>query len=259
MYTHHPISDEQLSAYLDHELSAAELTVVEQALAAQPTVAKRLATLKLVNELAKGQGSVIDAEPLPAALMQLLTGLDTAATPADAPGLSPVSTPVLTPVASLLLHRVRKSQLLAPRALALAASLVLAVGLSFVVLTEFRQQQSGVPTLAAYTNILDTATSGTTVTTDEFELTPRFTFVSRTNSICRLYQLDTAARITDNIACRKGDNWTLHTTVAATAPAAADQYLPAGNTGAQLDAVLDELMLDAPLPLAAETALLNQE
>lgn len=259
MYTNYPISDEQLSAYLDHELSGAELTAVEQALAAQPAVAKRLATLKLVNELAKSQCHAIDAEPLPTAVLQLLAGADAAATPTNAPGPSPELTPVLSPVVSLLLHRERKSQMLAPRPLALTASLVLAVGVSLVLLTEFRQQASVQPALAAYTKLLETVASGTTVTTDEFELTPRFTFVRRTNSICRLYQLDAAASITDNIACREGDNWTLHTTVAAAAPTSGDQYLPAGNTGAQLDAVLDELMVNAPLTLAAETALLIQE
>lgn len=241
----HTISNEQLSAYLDQELSGVELTAVEQALAAQPEVAKRLATLKLVNELAKGQARVIDAEPVPATVLQLLAGAHSTARPDKAP------------VLKLLAQRVQKLPLRASGSLALAASLVLAVGLSFILFTESRQGISDQSTLAAYTDILDTVASGSTITTDSFALTPRFTFVSRENTVCRLYQLETAASSTDNIACREGEDWTLHTT-AVTSAQDVDAYLPASNTGEALDTVLDNLMLDAPLTLEQETALMNQ-
>lgn len=236
----HTISDEMLSAYLDNELSGAELTAVEQALAAQPAVANRLATLKLVNELAKGQSHVMDAQPMPAAVLQLLG--------------SEEAKPEKAPVLSLLLHR---AQTLAPRSLALAASLVLTVGLSLVLLTQYQEQQNNQSALTAYSEILDTVASGTKVTTDNLELTPRFTFVSRANTVCRLYQIDTATSSSNNIACRDGDNWILQTTIA-TATLNLEQYLPASNLEGQIDTVLDELMLDKPLTSDQEKALINR-
>ena len=245
------INDALLSAYLDSELSAAELTSVESALASQPVVAKRLATLKLVNELAKSHARSIDTFPLPVRARELLeeaarNGLlpKQPASPASAASEVPAASNV-TP-----LHRRFKISTLLP----LAAALVLAVGL--VSLNDWRVTGNSLP-LAAHGEQLHSVPSGSTFEADGFSLTPQFSFISRDQQACRIYRLDEAAVSTTQIACLQAEGWRVLQKFPAVAASDSQRYLPATNGDGALEASLDTLMQGAPLDREQEQAMLD--
>ena len=248
------INDALLSAYLDGELSAAELTTVKSALASQPAVAKRLSTLKLVNELAKSHARSIDTFPLPVRARKLLEEAarngrlrDLSAGPAsDATAVSD-TTSASNVVA--LRPRFRMSTMLP-----IAAALVLAVGLISV--NDWRGTGNNLP-LAAHGEQLYSVPSGNTFEADGFSLTPQFSFISRDQEACRIYRLDEAAASTTHIACLQADGWRVLQEFPAVAAGDSQRYLPATNGNGALEASLDTLMQGAPLDREQEQAMLN--
>lgn len=60
----HTIHDHELSAYLDHELSAERRLAVETALASDPALQQRLQQLRDSNELARRYFNALDQQPL---------------------------------------------------------------------------------------------------------------------------------------------------------------------------------------------------
>lgn len=231
------IDDALLSAYLDGELAGADLAAVEAALASQPAVAKRLATLKLVNELTRGHAGSIDAVPLPPRLRQLLA--DAASEPAR-------------PAATVLPFR-HKMRVWLP----LAASVVLVIGLGF---KAFQNRTVGVdpaPAQLAHAVQLHTLPSGDTFEGEAFSLTPQFSFISRDGQGCRIYRVDEATASHTRIACLEGGDWRLVDEFPVAASGSTGAYVPATSRDEALEARLDELMDGAPLSREQEQALLD--
>lgn len=248
------IDDELLSAWLDNELDAPEHQRVSAALAAQPALAERLQQLRLANELTRRHASAIDALPLPTALQSLLAQADTVAANADQRGAS--ADAANASVVQLPLRAARRWQ---PASLALAASVILTVGLAFNVL--WRSDTGSTPDL--YAAQLQQVSSGEELVLGELHLSPRFTFRSNDGAWCRLYRLQDATQTLDNVACRSGsiadaaNGWQLRASLP-TMATDNTQYLPASRDDGNLDAVLDTLMRGAPLPAAEEAVLLQQ-
>ncbi|HBS43110.1 MAG TPA: hypothetical protein DEA26_10545 [Oceanospirillales bacterium] len=67
-----PISDEQLSAYLDGELDTAEMQAIEAELAASAELSARMDALRATNDAARAYFSQPDETPVPDALLQMI-------------------------------------------------------------------------------------------------------------------------------------------------------------------------------------------
>jgi len=233
------IDDALLSAYLDGELAGPERASVEAALASQPSVGKRLATLKLVNELTRGHASSIDAIPLPARIRQLVTE------PVDA-AVQP---------ATNVLPFYRKARVLLP----LAASVVLVIGLGFSALQKRAAELTDTPLQTAHAALLQTLPSGESFEGESFSLTPQFSFISRDNQTCRIYRVDDASASHTRIACLDGGNWQLVDEFSEPASGTTGNYVPATTLDAALEARLDALMDGTPLTREQEQSLLEND
>lgn len=243
------ITDEMLSAWLDDELAPPVRMRVDAALLAQPALAARLQQLRLANELTLRHAGTIDQLPLRPALQALL---------AQAPEASTATTSAEGTGATILpLHAriMRQWQQLHPSTLALAASLVLAVGLSVGVMQ--RNADNAQEGFALHAALLEQVASGDTLQIGATSLSPRFSFRATDGNWCRVYRVDEASQSLDNIACREGDAWTLQVSVPA-AQQDAGVYVPATSDSASLDAELDRLMQGAPLALDTEARLLRE-
>lgn len=247
--TEAPIADELLSAWLDDELAPAERARVDAALAAQPALAARLQQLRLANELTRRHAGAIDQLPLRPALQALLAqAAETSAATAAAERSGATILPLRARIT-------RQWQQLHPSTLALAASLVLAVGLSIGVMQ--RNADDTQDGFALHAALLEQVASGDTLQIGATSLSPRFSFRATDGNWCRVYRVDEASRSLDNIACREGDAWTLQVSVPA-AQQDAGVYVPATSEAASLDAELDRLMQGAPLALDTEARLLRE-
>ena len=67
-----PITDEQLSAYLDGELDTAEMQAIEAELAASAELSTRMDALRATNDAARAYFSQPDETPVPDALLQMI-------------------------------------------------------------------------------------------------------------------------------------------------------------------------------------------
>lgn len=67
-----PITDEQLSAYLDGELNTADVQAIEAELAASAELSARMDALRATNDAARAYFSQPDETPVPDALLQMI-------------------------------------------------------------------------------------------------------------------------------------------------------------------------------------------
>lgn len=226
------INDALLSAYLDGELTGTDLASVEAAIANQTGVARRLATLKLVNELTKGHAHSIDALPLPERVQELLAARAVAARQ------QAQVIPFIARVRAIL---------------PVAASVVFGLGLGFVFVKN-QSTDAEVP-LTAYATLLQTTPSGSTGQGAGVSLTPQFSFISKAQEPCRIYRLDEAGASRMQIACLGESGWTLMDDFPAAGGSDTQQYVPVTGGGAELEARLDSLMQGGPLSREQEQAL----
>lgn len=236
------ISDEMLSAFLDDELPPMEMAAIRAALLQDQSLADRLAVLTLADQLVRQHAQALDQQPLPASVLALLETGKTA----------PASGKVLS---GPWLEWRRGG-----RPLALAASVLVVLGLSFA----WQNQPAplapyaGLPELAQYADYLDSTPSGTAVRLDASTLLPRFSFRSQDERYCRQYQLINSAFTAENIACRENAGWTVLATVSLPI-SNADNYLPASSVNTEVDEVLNTLMQGPALDLDTEAALIRQQ
>ena len=146
MDTNRTIDDAMLSAYLDGELMAQDLRDVRAALATDPALAARLAALHRVNELVVRHAKALDATPLPAGVLGLLQ-------PDAAPSANRAGNATVVQGPWQRWSRHGGVQL------ALAASLVLALGLAFTSLLE--PLPADLPSWAALTALARTGQQAT--------------------------------------------------------------------------------------------------
>lgn len=240
-----PIGDELLSAWLDAELAPAERARVDAALAEQPALAARLEQLRQANWLTRQHAGAIDQHPLRPALQALL-----GAAPAAELAVGATILPLRSRIARQW-QQLRQG----PGALALAASLMLAVGLGFVVMQ--RDDSSADAAFALHAALLEQVASGDTLQIGSTSLSPRFSFRATDGNWCRLYRVNEAGRSLDNIACLEDDSWSLKASLPAVQQDG-NLYVPATRDAASIDAELDRLMQGAPLSQDTEARLLRE-
>ena len=227
------LSDEMLSAFLDAQLSPAQMDIVRQQLLEDEQLTERLADLAMVDTLVQQHYAQIDQRPLPDALLQLLD--DTA----DRSSAQIIQFPWWQ----------RAQQQLQRHAAAVACiALFAGYGVSQLSL------QPPV-TLAALDQqvlqLLNTVPSGSAYSVAQQQLTPRLSFINQQGDFCRQFALQSASEQAEHIACRIQGKWQLKATLATERSSHTGQYQTASG-GSALDDILDSLMAGPALSVAAE-------
>jgi hypothetical protein len=235
-------SDEILSAFLDGELPAMEMTAVRAAVALDISLAERLATLAMADKLVRQHAYALDQQPMPATILALL---ETAQVVPDN----------RAKILSGPWQRWR-AQPLRPVALAASVAVVLSIALGYL----NRPGTSGValPAVAQYAVNLDSTPSGTAVGIGSTTLMARFSFRNQDGLYCRQYQLVAPAYSAENIACRQDDSWNVLASVQLPIQTSPDNFQPASRATTELDALLDTLMQGPALDLDTEAMLIRQ-
>ena len=252
------ITNEMLSAYIDGELAPQEMQRVGEAIAADELLAARLRQFRRVDRLLTEFSSAIDAQPVPPAVLALLAP---PCADADVPGSSEPAAAVL-PFARRALRR-------GAGALALAASLVLAVAIvlqfdardgapsGFDEIVRAGAVEASSPLHHALEDVRsDEAYAAASAT--GVEITPVLSFVSTRHEYCREFRVDAGARAARGLACRRDDRWETLKVVAAEARGSDAHYATAtAETDEDFENFVDGLVADAPLGADAEARALR--
>lgn len=234
------ITDQTLSAFLDNELSPAEMDAVREQLATDPSLADRLAELAVVDSELRGHYGKIDERPIPASLRQMLAE-DNQADPR----------PDITVVAFPWWRRLREHS-----GKAVAAAVVAGFAMAQW-LTGPTGDSAAWPKVAG---VLESQPSGQIYPVSEHtELTPRLTFRNQSGEWCRQFRLETANSASEQIACRtQSGRWEQKVQVQTGQQVADDDYQTAGG-GSVLDEQLDRMMSTPPIGRDREQKLLERQ
>lgn len=242
------IPDEKLSAFLDRELSAEEMQAIREALATDPGLVDRLASLAAVDEQVRSQAEAIDSIPMPDSLTRLLE----------------------PDHADNVIRPSRWNRWVQPlrEHVALAASIALVTGMAVGYLGNEGISSNGD---SAYPlAVLDSVSSGNEIHLEDGSLfVSRFTFLDQQDRYCRQFAVRGEQGSTENIACRSGSgdgrredrregNWTLMATVFASTTSQEGEYQPA-TAASMLDSALDLMMKGEALSIEDEAELIRQQ
>ncbi len=197
------ITDQQLSAYLDGELSDEQLRQVEQALAEHSELTQRLQVLAQVDHTIKQTYSDIDQTAMPQAVLDML-----AASPAK---------PKTSAIAALWQDFVQQLNPWLPAAGMAAA---LAVGLLIGSQSDFFNNTTPSTDTAMAASIikpgdalfavLESTPAAVTTHIDEYaQVTPVLTFQTGADVFCREFHTTEKSGDMHAVACRENGNWHL--------------------------------------------------
>lgn len=230
------ISDEQLSAFLDQELSDQDMSRISEALIVDLDLADRLAKLAVTDELVKAHARSIDSAPIPDSITRLLSTNN---------------------VVNISWWRRAHQQIKEHAALAASIALLLGMGFGYLI-------PGGSPAGSTYpdwehlASFLDSTPSGTTmaVTTDT-KLVNRFSFLDSEDNYCRQFALQATSTASENVACRVEGKWELIVTAQTSGVYNQAEYSLASGASL-LDSTLDAMMVGQALSLDEEEALIRQ-
>lgn len=227
-------SNEQLSAFLDGELSAGEMQQVRDALAQDPTLAEQLGQMRAIDARLHDRSEAMANGAIPERVSRMLEADN---------------------VVSMTSWR--RAVLAARSQIALAASLALLIGFASGLLLDGRLT-GGANDWAVVAGELDRVVSGSeTRLKEDLYLLNRFTFRDYDDRACRQYQLRRSAETTENVACREDDgSWQQVARVQMDTVTRSGEYQPA-SASSLLDSTLDVMMRSGPLDLEEEAALLR--
>ncbi|WP_341936839.1 anti-sigma factor family protein [Marinimicrobium sp. C2-29] len=238
------INDETLSAFLDGELTPAEMEQVRTRLAEDPALADRLAELSAVDKLVSERAHAIDGRPLPSGIQQMLAEDE--------------AEPKSAEVIAFPLWRRARQALNAQTGMAAAVALALGFGLAQVT-ENFGNPQAD--TFQPIAQRLETLPSGTSeALPDGREITPRLTFVNRDGQHCRQYRVTGEGERSENIACRTRQADTDWEQLASIRQRAAESgsYQTASG-GSLLDSALDQMMAGGIIEPEQEKQLIERD
>lgn len=227
------ITDEQLSAFLDAELSNAEMDAIREQLLEDESLADRLAELALVDELVAASAKQIDARPIPQSITALLQEPSALKEPAvSAESLAPATAQIIT---FPLWKRVQKTL---QQPLAAAASVALVIGFGLSQMLNHNSDSNG---WSAVAKVLDVAPSGLMqVATNGTEVKPRLSFKNHSGEYCRQFDLKNDQGQSENIACRQNGQWQLTASIVSEKIQDGDYQTASG--GSTLDEALEEMI-----------------
>jgi hypothetical protein len=248
--------DERLSALIDGELDAADATVIEARLAAEPALARRLTALRQADSALRRVYGPIADEPSAAALAARLERAGRGGEARDAPGDTANVVP-LRRSAGAGSYRMPAS-LAAGIALAIGIALGVAVGPRDDLTDTERLLASNAPISAERElfEVLESLPSGETAAlAGNLSATPRLTFRTADGDFCRELALSSNARQTTIVGCRTDAVWAMAAVVQLAGPAGGsgqDGFVPASGPGMELDAFVNALMDGVALSASAE-------
>lgn len=235
------ITDEQLSAFLDSELSEAEMRLIRQQLATDPVLSARLAELASAVTLVSRYGSAIEQVPLSADLQKFLQSTSVSAARRSAP---------------LRLNVWQRLQHVAQQHLALAAGVALLAGLLLGQVLPMFQQPASPPWQTVFA-LLESKTSGQQYdASQDYQLLPQLTFKDSQQQYCRHFILRDKTTQSENIACRREGHWQLVVSYLTPLPPQAGNDYQLASSAAKLDPLLDQLIAGPLLDVSAEQRLL---
>lgn len=224
------ITDEQLSAFLDAELSNAEMDAIREQLLEDESLADRLAEFALVDELVAVSAKQIDARPIPQSINTLLQE-------------QPATAQIL---AFPLWKRVQKSL---QQPIAIAASVALVIGFGMTQMLNHNTDSSG---WSAVAKVLEVAPSGVVqVAANGAEVKPRLTFKNHSGEYCRQFDLKNDQGFSENIACRQNGQWQITASIAGEKSQGGDYQTASG--GSALDETLEKMVEGDMFNASAET------
>ncbi|MEX0903140.1 MAG: hypothetical protein WDZ76_10490 [Pseudohongiellaceae bacterium] len=224
------ISDEQLSAFLDRELTEREMEQVRDAISENAVLADRLERLAAANELVKRHADA-NLGPLPESLTRRLQADN---------------------VIDISLWK-RSRQFLGDHA-AVAASIALVLGFAGGHLSTRTTGDVAMQQIAAH---LNSVPSGETVElASDASLLSRFSFRDNQGRYCRQYQLQSSLEVSENVACYNNEGWERVATAQTSEVYREEEYRLASST-ALLDSTLDAMMQGEALSLVIETDLIR--
>lgn len=222
------ISDELLSAFLDHALPEAEMERVRQALIEDPSLSDRMAALASVDLVAKAYWDSINAQPLPANVLHQLQ---------QAAGGQTLNNVV----------KFQPRRRIWPVAIAASALLTIAA-VSTGMFTR-------IPQTTTIAEALDHAQSGNTVALQaDSQLQVIFSFKATTGEFCRHFELTQAHSKNAVIACKRNGRWS---TIAEQPLESETAEYQTATAAHPLDEVLDRMILGGTLTLEDEQTQIN--
>ena len=246
--------DELLSAYLDGELPPDDLARLENRLANEPELARRLERLLQADGAVRRAYQSVADEPLPSALLELLAD--------DKAGVDPG----VVRLDRVARRRQRRPALWArytvPRAI--AAGIVVAVGVALGVAIGLRDGDLGTEQLTVaslitpdseFYEVLETMPSGTVAElSNGRRVAPRLSFRAASGGYCREIGVGDENGGSAAVACRGAGGWRLEAIARVTGPLVSSDegFVPASGGASELDDVIAELIDGAPLGAAEE-------
>ena len=241
-----------LSAFLDSELSEADMGLVREAMIDDESLADRLAELACVDEAVRLAAACIDDKPLIPALEALIAA--SAETPvAKEPRAKQGD---VDNVVSINAKRKTASEDKARRfwqqPWAVAASVAAIAGLSWQLLQTPVDRD-----WQATAQALDTAVSGQVFETDQgLQIKPVMSFADQQNRLCRYYlQQNLSGAASEAVACKHDGSW-VQEREAKSSPWT--EYQTASGSR-QADQWLDELINGSPLTATQEQSAINNQ
>lgn len=203
-----PFNDEQLMAYADGELAAAEHAAVEAAVAADPALAARVERFRAGRRLLKQRFDAVAEAPVPQALLDLLQA------PAARDKVVPLRPRASAPAAAAP----RRTRPVWP--MALAASLLLALGLAG---GGWLLRGPGAVAADPLVAVLEQSPSGELRRAGEEEFLVLASLASADGRWCREYERGPAGgAMQRGLACRDADGGWQQEAVPPAAPVAGD-------------------------------------
>ena len=233
-------SDEQLSAFIDGELPAAEMDALARAIETDAALAARVERLGAANTAFIAAASEIDTKPMSAGVAKVLAAPPTAKVLAFRPRA----------VAWLKEHR------------ALAASVLCAAMAAGVVSgleppeDPFAPKADGLILASSpLHHALEVGATGESVLISAgVTATPRLSFASDDGAFCRQFDVTTQRGVTSAIACHEGDAWRTQVAVFGKPGSNGDYQTASGGKSPELEAFIDEHISGAALNAEQEKA-----
>jgi hypothetical protein len=136
---------------------------------------------------------------------------------------------------------------------AIAASVALLIG--FGVMQILPSENNG--NFEQVAQILDSTPSGIEQFVQDTQVKPRLTFINKDGDYCRLFDIQNKQQATENIACRKNNQWQLATSIEKQSPQNPDTYQTATG-GSLLDNKIEEMAAGEFFDSSKESDAINQ-
>ncbi|MEQ1785214.1 MAG: hypothetical protein ABMA14_28045 [Hyphomonadaceae bacterium] len=246
--THARWTDEQLSAFLDGELSPADTEALARDMESDPQLAARAEAFGAANTAFVASAAQIDAVPLSSSLKAAME--------------SP-------PTAKAIAFRPRSLRAFLVEHRAIAASLLCAVSVWGVASSMAPQPASDpfapgpdgvILASAPLYQVLETGRTGEARSVSGgATATPQLTFASADGQFCRQVALTSSSSSSAAILCRDADGWRPQVVAFGLPKSSPDYQTASADRSPALEAFLDARMSGAPMTAEEEGRLLNSK